>query len=239
MSTALNTSDVSWIIARLPKAVKDAMKFHHAILAGGFIRSVIAKEEVNDIDLFAPTKEKAGVIAEFINSQLPVSMPLIKTDNAFTVRNPYGYTIQVIHRWTFDDLVTCVHSFDFTIAKAGIKHQGTNNDGKDQWRSYCDGTFYEDLAARRLVYTSPEREEEAGGSMLRVLKFTKKGYHIPLASLAAVIARLSNAVKYSELPRVDNEGKPLEREAAITHVLTGLLYEVDPSIEQFDNGDHQ
>ena len=34
--------------------------------------------------------------------------------------------------------------------------------------------FYPDLAARRLVYTAPVRDEEAGGSLLRVRKFIER-----------------------------------------------------------------
>ena len=43
----------------------------------------------------------------------------------------------------------------------------------------CNIRFYPDLAARRLVYTSPLRNEDAGGSILRVLKFYQRGYRIP------------------------------------------------------------
>ena len=91
----------------------------------------------------------------------------------------------------------------------------------DKWCSACDPRFYADLAAKRLVYRSPERNEDAGGSMLRVLKFYQRGYRIPLDSLGAVIARLIQGVKD---PILLNEPK-------LARTLSGLLREVDPDID--------
>lgn len=230
----LNPQDVTWIMARLPKEVRNIMITHNVILAGGFIRSIIAKEEVNDIDLFVNSKDRARVIIDLLNERMCNGKPrnVYDTDNAYTIRTDKG-VVQVIHRWVFDTLQDCVASFDFTIAKAGIKYLGSF-DGKIKWASECWPTFYEDLASKRLVYTSPVREEEAGGSMLRLLKFTKKGYHVPLASLAAVMSRMVNAIQFDKLP------DPMDtQESRIAKVLTALLYEVDPDIVSLENGEHQ
>ena len=79
------------------------------------------------------------------------------------------------------------------------------------------------MASKRLVYRSPARNEDAGGSMLRVLKYYQKGYRIPLDSLGAVIARL--------IHKLDNERVPLSDQKAVAHIITGLLREVDPDID--------
>ena len=89
------------------------------------------------------------------------------------------------------------------------------------WSSVCHDRFYEDLAAKRLVYLSPERNEDAGGSLLRLLKFHRRGYSAPLWSVGAVVARMLGGVDKDSGMMHGTEG---QRAA----VITGLLREVDP-----------
>lgn len=209
----LNNCDLAWCVNRLPKAIRKLLKDEpaRAVLAGGYIRSRICGEKPNDIDLFAPNPDAAEAYAR----RLSDGDEPYKTDNAFTVRG--SLPVQVIHRWTYNTPNQVVESFDFTIAKAAIWYDG------EHWQSLIADTFYADLAGRRLIYTSPIRNEDAGGSMLRVLKFYQRGYRIPLESLGAVVARLTLGVDPAVLSRRD------EDHAA--KVLSGLLREVDPSID--------
>lgn len=204
-------------------------------LAGGFIRSAIAREEVNDVDLFASTKTLANEVAnEFATA---VNGRVYASDNAYTVRAK-PYDIQVIHRWTFPSPEQCVESFDFTIARAAlwaVRHIAANGEiSHATWASTADEDFYSDLAARRLVYRSPVREEEAGGSLLRLLKFYRRNYTAPLDTLAAVMARLVMKVRPDDIAKTvafDNlEGKQNTEERQTSKVLLGLLHEVDPNI---------
>lgn len=220
--------DIQWVLIRTPKKVLERIKESAGkiILAGGCIRSGIAKEEVNDIDIFTSTPEEAKSLANALapdqdrakNSEglLP---NIIATDNAYTLTN-YRPVVQIIHRWNFTTPADCVASFDFTIAQAAIWNDGT------KWQSLVGERFYADLASKRLIYGSPKRIEEAGGSMLRVLKFYQRGYRIPLDSLGSVIARLVMAIDF-DLITGNNESK----EEQIAKVLTGLLREVDPNID--------
>lgn len=125
--------------------------------------------------------------------------------------------MRFITRWTFDTADALVASFDFTVCQAAIWRTGPQSNAA--WASATGKGFYVDLAGRRLVYTSPKREEEAGGSLLRVLKYAKRGYSIQVSSLGAVVARLACAVRHSSLA---------SDEAGAAQVLTGLLREVDP-----------
>jgi hypothetical protein len=132
-----------------------------------------------------------------------------------------------------------MESFDFTIAMAGfwwnptgeeetyIENSEVKTRPAGRWDSICDEHFYEDLAAKRLRYTCPQRNEDAGGSMLRVLKFYQRGYRIPLDSLGAVISRLVMGVDQNAI--VDGAEETIERQWA--KVLTGLLREVDPNVD--------
>lgn len=213
--------DLTFCARRLPRDLKDIMKREgrKVFVAGGFIRSVIANEHVNDVDVFTPTKEDAERLANELAG--PGRKPYA-TDNAYTVFNR-RITVQFIHRWTFTAPEQALESFDFTIAKAALWW------GRDaRWNSACDERFYADLAARRLVYTSPQRNEDAGGSILRVLKFYQRGYRIPLDSMGAVIARLMRGVDMQRFnaSRLGEWGEP-----GLSKVITGLLREVDPLID--------
>lgn len=227
--TGLTNHDVLWILRRLPKCVKDLMKQRRrTILAGGFIRSCIANEPIHDIDLFCESKDAAEVAAIKLAEKTGINLrgepktlhKIIHTDNAFTVLRNDCRPIQVIHRWTFSGAQDVVLSFDFTIARAALWNE--KQQGRHVWRSISDDRFYADLAGKRLVYCQPIRNEDAGGSLLRVLKFYQRGYRIPLESMGAVIARLVAALE----PRTD-----IANEHYVGLVLTGLLREVDPSID--------
>lgn len=225
--TMLAPMDIKWAVRRLPNLIREKIEQSDGdlILAGGFIRSCIANEKVNDIDLIAKSPESAKKWSDIISNV--VSKQVYKTDNAYSIKVD-GMQVQFIHRWTFPDPASVIKSFDFTIAKAAMWYQDNH------WHGICDERYYVDLAAKRLVYTSPIRNEDAGGSMLRVLKFYQRGYRIPLDSLGAVMARLLVAVDKEKVEQQEN------REEFISRVVTGLLVEVDPnSIMQdqsyFDN----
>jgi hypothetical protein len=239
----LNHHDISMCLRRAPRAVLRLLKAYprKSCIAGGYIRAVIAGEKVNDIDLFASNVDQANDMADFLSfgvkdlSELAAARVLgtqdvrrvIRTDNALTVR---GFPIdpQIVHRWTFEDIEDVIPSFDFTIACAAIFWCDRTN----RWVGYCDPRFYEDLAAKRLVYRAPIRNEDAGGSMLRVLKFYQRGYRIPLDSLGAVMARMLTGVELDSVKATKKFGEP-ERvdEMQLAKVLTGLLREVDPNVD--------
>ncbi len=206
----LNKQDLHFCVKRLPKKLKELMKEKRKIIiAGGYIRSVITGEAISDIDVFAGDRETSESLAWKLTSN---KWDLYKTDNAITVKSLH-IPIQFIHRWVYDNPLDILRSFDFSICQAAIWYDREEK----KWTSYCGDTFYQDLAAKRLVYLSPERNEDAGGSILRVLKYYQKGYRIPLDSFGAVLARLLSEVR-----------KDANYEESMSAVITGLLLEVDP-----------
>jgi hypothetical protein len=187
------------------------------LVAGGFIRSCVANEPIADIDVFVPSATKAEVLAmEMAEGN---AKKIVRTDNAFTVLRK-GFPIQIIHRWTFETAEACLESFDYTIARGAFWYS-------EGWQSATDAGFYPDLAAKRLVYCCPQRNEDAGGSILRLLKFCQRGYRSPLDTLGAVTARLVMAVDLKAVRR----DTPADTEAQLAKVLTGLLREVDPNVD--------
>lgn len=217
-TTDLTWDDVAWAVRRLPKAIRDLLQKHgrKVFIAGGYVRAVIAREPVNDIDLFTSSKDYGEACAKALAApEGRKPRRLLETDNAYTVfLKPWP--VQFIHRWTFDEPADAIASFDFTVAQAAMWW----DEEASSWRGCCAPRFYADLAAKRLVYTEPDRDEAPGGSMLRVLKFYQRGYRIPLDSLGAVIGRLVRGVEPSSFA-----------ERKLEKIITGLLREVDPVVD--------
>lgn len=217
MLTNLDRKDLYWIIRRLPPPLREMMKRQRRglVVAGGFVRACVAGERAADIDVFVSSKDAALALS----TELAKGGRLIKTDNAYTVADRFALSVQFIHRWVYSSPEELLESFDFTIARSALWFNGPT---LSDWESLCDPRFYPDLAAKRLVYCSPQRNEDAGGSLLRVLKFYQRGYRIPLDSLGAVTARLLCGIDESLL------GVAGTREERLSAALTGLLHEVDP-----------
>ena len=209
----LNHYDMRFCVRKLPKRLKMLlMKYgEQIVVAGGYIRAVIANELVSDIDIFAGDRK----VSEDYSWELAQSkLNLYFTDNAITVTS-LRIPIQFIYRWVYDNPVDMLKSFDFSICQAAIWYD--KKSGK--WSSQCGDRFYQDLAAKRLIYLSPTRNKDAGGSLLRILKYYQRGYRIPLDSFGAVLARLFGSIKWdSAMAELD-----------IAKLITGLLIEVDPA----------
>jgi hypothetical protein len=221
----LQGRDLQLVVTRLPKAVRAMLvDDSHLMIAGGYIRATIAGERPSDIDIFGSHQDQLELAAYKLSVKQRARIH--KTENAWTVLNHPRTAVQFIKRWVFQGADAVVKSFDFTICQVAVwwdKAGGRKNAEGIQggcWASACSGAFYKDLAARRLVYTAPERNEDAGGSILRVRKFVANGYNIQAPSLAAVIARL--------VKNLDTTQMQLTDEPHVTQVLTGLLREVDP-----------
>jgi hypothetical protein len=176
----LQTQDLAWLVQRLPKDLLYQLKHINRpyVVAGGYIRASISKEKVSDIDIFATNKEDAKLLADTLQPSL---------DKQFITENAYSFTldgraIQVIHRWTFAEPKDIIVHFDFTVAQAAIWYTNPT------WYSLASDTFYEDLAAKRLVYTMPP-DAEPGSSLLRLLKFTRRGYSADIETVANIVSR--------------------------------------------------
>jgi hypothetical protein len=234
---SLSPSDLNFVLSRCPRDILKLIKDNAGklFLAGGFIRATIAGEKVSDVDLFGTTHDDLLRIAKDLT--LERKGRFFETKNAITVLAPPRFPAQFITRWLFDVPEKLVESFDFTVCQSVIWAEALPPvtemvEGKPvikqkyRFHSFCSDAFYADLAARRLVYTHPIRSEEAGGSLMRVLKFVKKGYNIQAPSLAGTISRLVGHLVEKGLTKKD--GSVDEKWAA--QVITGLLREVDPLI---------
>jgi hypothetical protein len=221
--TALSPTDLRFVVSRIPRDVRQLMEKWDLSLGGGFIRELISGGEVKDIDLFGSDKAKLrAALEELRHSREALKgdrCRIHQSDNADTLFTQGKMPVQVIHRWTYDAHAKVAESFDFTVCSAVL---WLNSGNGAEWTSCIHMDFYRDLAAKRLVSTHPVRNEDAGGSMLRIIKFVKRGYNIQMPSLGGVIARLTMDARFDSSIMSDETGR--------TKVLTGLLREVDPLI---------
>jgi len=206
---SMNTQDLNWCKRRLPNLVAQCITDNpiKVSVGGGFIRSCISGEPINDIDMFVDSIETCDKVVQFLR----LKKEPIQTKNAFTILG-YKHPVQIIHRWKYEHPEHILNDFDFSITCAVMWYDGV-------WRGQVHDTYYEDLAAKRLRYLSPKRDEDVGGSVLRVLKYYRKGYNITLRSYAGVISRLISKL----------EVKDMSDEKHVSKILTGLLVEVDPN----------
>ena len=211
----LTKNDLNFVLTHLPKDVRILIEENPVFLGGGFIRAIIAGEKPSDIDLFGKTKEQLQVFAYKLSNSRGVKVH--ETKNAITLLCNPRLTVQFITRWVYDTAEGVMASFDFTVCQAVIWYDWDSS----TWKSAISESFYCDLAARRLVYTMPQRNEDAGGSILRVRKYLSRGYNIQAQSLGKCIARLYMGIR--------SESFAMHDETEMGKVLTGLLREVDPN----------
>lgn len=215
----LSDIDLHRVVSFIPLAVRSVMKKDNLYLGGGFIRELISQgpQGVQDIDLFGTVVNLTdGAVDLELDELFTRKMPVRKivTKNATTLLPAVGRPVQFISRWPFKAPKDVAESFDFTVCQAVVFW----DESIQKWGSIVNESFYPDLAARRLVYTSPVRIEEAGGSLMRVVKFLKRGYSISPVELGRVVARLVSA--HHHMKGVD--------EVDAARVFSGLLLEVDP-----------
>lgn len=183
----LRENDVSKVVAALPPPIRRMLRMSRFFLAGGFVRSIVNAEIPNDIDLFVPSSEQALRYSHLLKASRRV------TKNAISVRlGPSIPPVQFIVRWLFTEPGKVIESFDFTIAQAVVWFDGS------KWQGLCADTFYVDVSDRRLRYTSPTREEDAAGSLLRVNRFIARGYNILDEDMGKVVARVVTEAKKTE-----------------------------------------
>src|SRR3546814_18218584 len=95
-------ADLRFVAQRMPKAVRELLKKHagRLFLGGGFIRSVIAGEPVNDLDLFGDAADWLRKVAEGLSAERTGS-PITKNGQAITLTTTETITHQLHNRGQF------------------------------------------------------------------------------------------------------------------------------------------
>lgn len=201
----LDDHDLRRVVRRLPQALVATLTEDgkpRGVVAGGFIRTVIANERPSDIDVFGANVTEVWALSEAYRKRVDRSRA-VETDNAITIVAPSVLPVQFIKRWTFENPILLLKSFDFSIARAAVWYMDK------AWFGVVHRRFYRDLAARRLVYLSPV-DNTAGGTLLRLQKFAARGYRASAFNIAAIAQAL--ATQGGAEPRVTDQMARLVRE---------------------------
>jgi hypothetical protein len=181
----LRRRDVERIVNGLPENVRLFLEEHDVYLAGGFIRDVLANKRPHDIDIFGPERE----LADFDMAAELTITPWAKTFTQSGDRLP----IQLVTGFPVSDPYTLLDRFNFTVNQAAIWRSGLTQ----QWMSLCSDDFYQDLAARQLVFTCTQTPAGAAKTLEKMLVFVSEGWAISLEETMKVVA---TAVLSTSLP---------------------------------------
>lgn len=179
--TRLLDEDLDKCVDQLPSGLKNVMMSPDAagkiFVAGGFIRSILRGEPVNDIDIYAATDELAKRLlrlgATIHRSEYATT--LAQPSNAFStfgsnVTKTSNVPMQVIKE-LYSDPIELIDSFDFSVCNAAIWRE------KNQWKSVISLYFYPDLASKRIRYTRKDADPAPARTLTRLIKYIQKGYN--------------------------------------------------------------
>lgn len=188
----LEDGDVRKIVISLPVKAREALRRNpgKVILAGGYIRALIASEQVHDVDLFVNSEKDAKQVSNSVKM-------LYKVDDQHLAIDLKGVPVQMVWRYPFKAPYEILDQFDFTITKAAIWFSEGEKGEAAGFRSICHESFYSDLARKLLVYSS-KREYEQFTGFPRLLKYTTYGYTIGPKSFAEVIVKLCLSLDFEK-----------------------------------------
>ncbi len=188
----LSQLDLDRVVRALPEGVRDTLtSVGKGIVAGGFIRAVLAGEEPNDLDIFGNfDKDQATAFADDCDH----AGGYYYTPTTLSVE-VNGRKTQIVYGHRYGSALEVLAAFDFTVCQAAVWY-----DIKEfGWRSACATTFYSDLAARRLIYTAPRRPKEthvrgAANSAARLVKYSLKGYSADTHELGKILVDVAQGL---------------------------------------------
>jgi len=164
----LQIADMQKCLNRLPTEVYELLKRYpnELILAGGFIRSTLADERIRDIDLFISKNRKAQIISKTFKEIV------LTTENSYSIKLQKVPQIQICFCWKFTSPKELLNSFDFSICKAAIYHNG------NEFLSICSSFFYPDINNKILRPLAKQKVDVKTfqKSIVRSAKFFELGY---------------------------------------------------------------
>jgi hypothetical protein len=196
---SLKQSDLARVTSALPHPVRDLLQEQRVYLAGGFIRHVVARESgKTDIDLFglgfdAANEAAVNMTVTYTNDH-GIGMDVYDTPNAISLipsENADEYPMQFIYRWPLDCAEKIIEHFDFTVCAAVVWWDSLNQ----IWKSQIHPHFYADLDEQKLVYTG---SDEPAASLLRALKYSRRGYHIYAYDTAQILEDIAAKKREAE-----------------------------------------
>lgn len=189
-NSKLLPKDLDACVKALPDSIKRTLQSHPGklIVAGGFIRSIVRGEPINDIDIFGidyPGMGSLAISLDTLNSYFYT--PNAKSIKVIKDNGPHPATemkVQFITKYEETSAVATLQNFDFTHSMAAFWFEN------DQWTSVCHNNFYNDVC-NSLINFNPEYVGDRVILMKRFLKFSTKGWQYCIKDFAAILAEVS------------------------------------------------
>lgn len=175
------------IVKALPPEVRDLLMDcgEHLCVAGGFCRDILAGRDPKDIDVFGVSKRVMDDTIDTFGWENTWNRK--QTANAVTFEPFFPkdgeIPVQFVTRVYYESHEDLINSFDFSVCQIGVYF-----DGK-QWIGLCSEQCWKDIPLQKATYMDPDRDEDPGGSLLRMVKFAGKGYKIGETDVANVVGR--------------------------------------------------
>lgn len=150
-----------------------------AIIAGGAVLSQFTHSEVNDVDVYFPSREALTTAFLDITTNW-TSVYLGHTDKSITLKDrDTGATVQFIYFDYFKTAEEVFEAFDFTVCMAAIELK------EDQEPELVmHPKFLSDVASRTLHFNNGTRYPYV--SLVRTRKYAEKGFEIGKGNLLAI-----------------------------------------------------
>jgi hypothetical protein len=123
----------------------------------------------------------------------------VATANSRTFKPRYDHEVQpvqFVERCFYPTHEELIESFDWSVCQCAV--YATRKMSGVQWEGICTKAFGEDIQAGKLHYTAPERDEDPGASILRMVKLTHRGFKPTEDSIARCIGRFAAELNKQE-----------------------------------------
>lgn len=169
---------------------------HSAMVCGGFVRSFYAGMIPNDMDLYFQRPDQADHAIQILTKAY--GEPTFVTPRAVSFITGKRHLVQVI-KFTFGPPEQILEAFDFTVCQAAYcpNPPDPNADGP---MVYLSPRFFEDLAARVLIFTGSAMPLS---SLKRAFKFTRQGFGICDENIIALVEAITKAVDFDDYRMVN------------------------------------
>jgi hypothetical protein len=180
------------IVKSLPAEVRDLLmdRGEQLCVAGGFCRDILAGKDPKDIDIFAVSKPVMDDAIDSFGWQTTWNRK--NTANAVSFEQFFpmedDIPVQFVTRVFYPDHEDLIKSFDFSVCQIAIFFSA------GQWVGLCSSAFWRDITAERATYMDPERDEDPGASVIRMVRFASRGYKIGETDVANVVGRFFGAL---------------------------------------------
>lgn len=230
----LHPDFVRLIVKHLPDELHNLLVEYGSglMIGGGYCRDIITGATPKDIDIFATSEKVFRDATESLDwKDLYVTR---RTANAQTFTAEDRIEIQFITRVYYEDHEDAIQSFDFSVCQVAVYFDRCF----EEWVGICTPEFMEDLPNFRMRYMAPERDEDPGASVLRMMKFVARGWKISEADIARVVGRFVSRLSDPDAYNFENEEQATER---VQKAFRRIGYAGRPSLEDLaaDAGDQK